>query len=476
MSRTLLEEYSVMGSKVSIIDEDGQGLYIVEDPRISREESSAISSIMDEIYFSSTSVSDAENKLLEILKTKNISPELNEKILNIFKKRILYDEITVPVMDPEVEEIECMGPGLPLTVIHRKYSNYMRLYTNIVLPKEEDILRIIEKLAIKSSKSVNIARPYLEFSLPEGHRVAATVSNEISNPGSTFDIRKFPVSPISLIKLIKGNSLSVEIASYLWFLLDYKPFYLIVGSTGSGKTTFLNALLNFANPDAKILSIEDTPELNLSGKNWIRFFSRQSLVSTYDVTIGELSRLALRYRPDYLIIGEVRGKEIETLIHASSSGHASLSTFHGGKPSDVVTRIVSLLPKELAIMFLNNVWGFILVGRRVDENGSIIKAINAIYETQKIHGKTKFRKIVWWSFKDKIYKPNNFSELLKISTKLKFISDSYGLSKSDILDELERRKNVIEKLIAENIADNEMIQAEIAKFYRERGLNVQSTI
>ncbi|MEM4078078.1 MAG: type II secretion system protein VirB, partial [Metallosphaera sp.] len=96
MSRTLLEEYSVMGSKVSIIDEDGQGLYIVEDPRISREESSAISSIMDEIYFSSISVSDAENKLLEILKTKNISPELNEKILNIFKKRILYDEITVP--------------------------------------------------------------------------------------------------------------------------------------------------------------------------------------------------------------------------------------------------------------------------------------------------------------------------------------------------------------------------------------------
>lgn len=125
-----------------------------------------------------------------------------------------------------------------------------------------------------------------------------------------------------------------------------------------------------------------------------------------------------------------------------------------------------MLPKELAIMFLNNVWGFILVGRRVDENGRIIKAINAIYETQKINGKTKFRKIVWWSFKDKIYKPNNFSELLKISTKLKFISDSYGLSKSDILDELERRKNVIEKLIAENIADNEMIQAEIAKFYR----------
>ncbi|WP_252896466.1 ATPase, T2SS/T4P/T4SS family [Metallosphaera hakonensis] len=117
-------------------------------------------------------------------------------------------------------------------------------------------------------------------------------------------------------------------------------------------------------------------------KNWIRFFSRQSLASTYDVSIGDLSRLALRYRPDYLIIGEVRGKEIETLIHASSSGHGSFSTFHGGKPSDVVTRVVSLLPKELAIMFLNSIWGFILVGRRLSD-GKVIKAINAIYETQK---------------------------------------------------------------------------------------------
>ncbi|BCS91801.1 type II/IV secretion system ATPase subunit [Metallosphaera javensis (ex Sakai et al. 2022)] len=476
MSRTILEEYYVLGSKVSIIDEDGQGLYIVEDPKVSREESSTISTIIDEIYFSSTSLAEAENRLVEILKSKNISPELNEKIINIFKKRILYDEITIPVMDPDVEEIECMGPGLPLTVIHRKYSNYMRLYSNIVLNKEEDILRVIEKLAIKSNKSVNIARPYLEFSLPEGHRVAATVSNEISNPGSTFDIRKFPVSPISLVRLIKTNSLSIEIASFLWFLLDYKPFYLIVGSTGSGKTTFLNALLNFTNPDAKILSIEDTPELNLNGKNWIRFFSRQSLISSYDVSINELSRLALRYRPDYLIIGEVRGKEIETLIHASSSGHASLSTFHGGKPSDVVTRIVSLLPKELAIMFLNNVWGFILVGRRVDDSGRIVKAISAIYETQKVNGKTKFRRIIWWSFKDKKYKPDNFRDLLKISTRLKFISDSYGLTKTDVIHELERRKSILERLVNENIVDNEMIQLEIAKFYRERGLNVQSTI
>lgn len=159
-----------------------------------------------------------------------------------------------------------MGPGLPITVIHRKYSNYIRLYTNIVINREEEILKIIEKLATRASKSVSIAKPYLEFSLPEGHRVAATISNEISNPGSTFDIRKFPVSPISLVELIKSNSLSVEMASYLWLLMEYKPFYLIVGSTGSGKTTMLNALLNFTSPDSKILSIEDTPELNLIGK------------------------------------------------------------------------------------------------------------------------------------------------------------------------------------------------------------------
>ncbi|AWR99633.1 type II/IV secretion system ATPase subunit [Metallosphaera hakonensis] len=475
MGRRILEEYSILGNKVSIIDDDGRGLYIVEKKKSDNTEQNIVNSILDEVYFSSKTTTEAESKLIEIITKKNLDRSLTEKAMYELKKKLLYDEITVPISDPDIEEIECMGPGLPITVIHRKYSNYIRLYTNIVINREEEILKIIEKLATRASKSVSIAKPYLEFSLPEGHRVAATISNEISNPGSTFDIRKFPVSPISLVELIKSNSLSVEMASYLWLLMEYKPFYLIVGSTGSGKTTMLNALLNFTSPDSKILSIEDTPELNLIGKNWIRFFSRQSLASTYDVSIGDLSRLALRYRPDYLIIGEVRGKEIETLIHASSSGHGSFSTFHGGKPSDVVTRVVSLLPKELAIMFLNSIWGFILVGRRLSD-GKVIKAINAIYETQKTNGKIRFKRILWYSFKTKRYEPNDFSKILKTSEKLKYIQTTYGYRESDLLNELNKRKQFLTNLIDSNIVDNGVIQEEIGKFYRGMSIYATATI
>ncbi|MEM4911248.1 MAG: type II/IV secretion system ATPase subunit [Metallosphaera sp.] len=476
MPDLILEEYNVLGSVVTIVDSDGKGLYIIKDPQLSTKELEIINEILDEVYSNTKSLTDAEMRLMEILAKRDLDPKLADKAVLLFKKRILYDEITIPMIDPDVEEIECTGPGLPITVIHRKYSNYMRLYTNIVLPKEENVIKILEKLATKSNKSVNIARPYLEFSLDEGHRVTATISKEISNPGSTFDVRKFPISPLSLIKLIKMKSLSVEIASYLWFLMDYKPFYLIVGSTGSGKTTFLNALLNFTNPDSKVLSIEDTPELNLVRKNWIRLFTRQSVSSNFDVSVNDLSRLALRYRPDYLIIGEVRGKEIETLIHAAASGHASLSTFHGAKPADVITRVASLLPKDLAVMFLANVWGFIIVGRRVTEDGKITKAINAIYETTRTKGKTKFRKIVWWSFKNNKYSPSDLNTLVTRSSLLLKISHYYGLTQKEILDELNERVEFIKSLLSSNTIDNEIVQEEIGKFYRSRKLNVTSAV
>lgn len=131
----------------------------------------------------------------------------------------MYGPLTVPILDPDVEEIECRGFGQPLTVVHRKINKFPRIYTNITFKSEEDVINVIELLANKSDKSVNLARPFLEFALPEGHRVASTISKEISLPGSTFDIRKFPFSPISSISLMK-----------IMYFLNY--FYLIYGFIG----------------------------------------------------------------------------------------------------------------------------------------------------------------------------------------------------------------------------------------------------
>ncbi|EHP68590.1 MAG: type II/IV secretion system ATPase subunit [Metallosphaera yellowstonensis] len=472
MSSNVIETYSVAGAKVYIQDIDGKGFYIVEEPLLLDDEKSVVDEILTEAIVSKD-LNDPEGVIINLLSKRNMDAQKVSRIHYWVRRRLLYDEMTVPLLDPEIEEIECMGPGTPITVIHRKYSNYIRLYTNLIMTRDEEIISIIEKLATKSNKSVNIAKPFLEFSLPEGHRVAATISSEISSPGSTFDIRKFPISPISLVKLIINGSISKELAAYIWLMMDYKPFYLIVGSTGSGKTTLLSALLNFTHPDSKIVSIEDTPELNLSGRNWISLFSRSNVNSYYDVSIADLSRLALRYRPDYLIIGEVRGREIETLIHASASGHGSLSTFHGGKPSDVITRIVSLVPRDLAIMFINNLWGIIMVSRRITDEGKFIKAVSALYEIKRTKGKPVFKKVSWWSNTEKKYIPGNLEKLVERSEKLRYISELYEIPIADLVSDLRRREEFLTYLQKQNIIDNSLIVKNIANFYRKVKINVE---
>jgi len=457
--KILLDEYEVEGVKIRIYDENGIGYYEVNEPELNHQEKRIVDEILRELYYSD--IKDIEEEIFKVVKNTKLSDESIEKIVYYIKKNIKYGELTPLILDPLVEEIECKGYGSPISIVHRKYSRkYYRLFTNIILESEDDVIRVIEKLANKANKSVNFAKPYLEFSLPEGHRVAATISKEISIPGSTFDIRKFPNNPITIIDLIKNGTLNEIIASYLWFLLDYKPFLMILGPTGSGKTTLLNSLLSLVNPMYKIVTIEDTPEINLEHKNWIRFVSRATTLGKYDVSLLELSRLALRYRPDYLVIGEVRGKEIEALIHAAASGHGSITTFHGAKPVDAVTRILSLVNDELAQLFLQGIWGFIVLGSR-EMNGKN-RYVSAIYEVIPAKGKIKFRKIVKWSYKANEYLPTSLEKIIEKSYRINWIIRNYEISKDEVIQNLQRRIEFLRKLL-EN--DNLKFEEELMRFY-----------
>jgi len=457
--KILLDEYEVEGVKIRIYDENGIGYYEVNEPELNHQEKRIVDEILRELYYSD--IKDIEEEIFKVVKNTKLSDESVEKIVYYIKKNIKYGELTPLILDPLVEEIECKGYGSPISIVHRKYSRkYYRLFTNIILESEDDVIRVIEKLANKANKSVNFAKPYLEFSLPEGHRVAATISKEISIPGSTFDIRKFPNNPITIIDLIKNGTLNEIIASYLWFLLDYKPFLMILGPTGSGKTTLLNSLLSLVNPMYKIVTIEDTPEINLEHKNWIRFVSRATTLGKYDISLLELSRLALRYRPDYMVIGEVRGKEIEALIHAAASGHGSITTFHGAKPVDAVTRILSLVNDELAQLFLQGIWGFIVLGSR-EMNGKN-RYVSAIYEVIPAKGKIKFRKIVKWSYKANEYLPTSLEKIIEKSYRINWIIRNYEISKDEVIQNLQRRIEFLRKLL-EN--DNLKFEEELMRFY-----------
>jgi len=462
----VLSEYYVGPVKIKIVKDD-VCRYIVEEPILSPYEEKIREEVISQILYISTK--NIEDNIIKVLKEKGFKDEAIEKILYHVKKQTLYDVITPLMLDPNIEEIECRGYGYPITVVHRQFSECIRLYTNITPENDEQVTKIVEKLASRANKSINIAKPYLEFSLPEGHRVAVTVSNEISLPGSTFDIRKFPSKPLSITSMISNGMLNEIVASYLWFLMDYKPFIMILGPTGSGKTSLLTALLNLVNPNYKILTIEDTPEINIAGGNWVRFISRSTLGGNYDVTLNDLAKLSLRYRPDYLVIGEVRGKEIEALIHAAASGHGSLTTFHGSRPIDAVTRITDLLSTDLSKLFLQTIWAFIIVGNR-EEGNKNVRTILSVYETVVDKKRIKFKKVIKWDFNKNAFMPGDLSSLIKKSYRLKWIAKTYGLSMTELKEEIQRRAEFLNKLVNEKVLDFLDVSSEIRKFYSRGGV------
>jgi flagellar protein FlaI len=340
----------------------------------------------------------------------------------------------------------------------------MRAETEIILPTEEKVRNLIERLAIRSNKPVSLARPYLEFTLPEGHRVSATISNEVSIPGSTFDIRKFPKTSLTITDLIRLGTIDILTTSYLWFVLNYKPFIVILGPTGSGKTSLMNALLDLLDPEWKILTIEDVPELELHNPYWVRFVARKSFDPSTEVSLFDLAMLALRYRPDFLVIGEVRGREIEALVHSATSGHGTMTTFHGFEPSDVLVRVNALLNRDTAHLFLTTITNIITIAP-VIETGERKRKVIAVYERDSESRKTKFIKL-------QITKVDEISEyevknLVKNSVIIRKIINHLGKSDDYAVEEIIKRVEFLKTQLKlnSNLAD---LQREVKKFYRGR--------
>ncbi len=249
------------------------------------------------------------------------TPGLSWAKISYYVERDLlgYGPLDPIFRDPNIEDISCNGVGIPVYVWHRKFES---LPTNIVFRTEKELDEYILKLAHMAGKHISVAYPILDAILPGGHRVAATFQREVSTKGSTFTIRKFRADPITIIDLIDYRTISPEIAAYFWLAMDYKMTTLILGVTGAGKTSTLNAMANLLRPTYKIVTIEDTPELRLPQENWVQLVSRPSYLATGgigEITLFHLVKVSLRYRPDVIIVGEVRGEEAYVLFQAIAS-------------------------------------------------------------------------------------------------------------------------------------------------------------
>ncbi len=273
-----------------------------------------------------------------------LNPVSKERIMYfIVRDFIRYGPIDVVMIDSQVEDISCDGVNVPLYIYHRKYGS---IPSNLRFTTDVDLDGFVVWLAQRSGKHISVAQPMLDASTPDGSRLQATLGKHVTKRGSSFTIRRFRDNPFTPLDLLKFRTMSEEMMAYMWLAMENGQSMLICGGTASGKTTTLNAILLFIPPQMKIVSIEDTRELNLPHENWVATLTRQGFGSKAyggkkagEIDMFDLLGAALRQRPQYLMVGEVRGQEAYVVFQAMATGKSAYTTFHADDVQSMVHRL-----------------------------------------------------------------------------------------------------------------------------------------
>ncbi|MDO8725795.1 MAG: type II/IV secretion system ATPase subunit [Candidatus Methanoperedens sp.] len=403
------------------------------------------------------------NNFLKILEVYGIDlPQASFFKIWYYMKRdyIGYGKLDVLFKDSMIEDISCDGIDIPVFLYHRKYTN---IETNIKF-EEDELNMMILKLAQVSGKSVSSGYPILNARLPDGSRLEATLGREVTTRGGTITIRKFREQPFTPVDLIKYGTFTAEVMAYLWLAVENNKNIIIVGETAAGKTTTLNAISLFIPSESKVITIEDTRELTLYHKNWIPATVRETFMGqeAADIDMYELLRSALRQRPEFLLVGEIRGKESYTLFQAMSTGHTTFSTMHAGSIQTAVNRLLSE-PINVPLMMLSSLDIMIIevlrhVGRkrvRRTENVSEFVGINAAT------GDISTREVYKWNPTHDSIDKSGTSNVLDV------IMNGRGWDRERLNKELEDRKAVFQYMLDNDINDYRDVTSIIRRYSEE---------
>ncbi len=275
--------------------------------------------------------------------------------------------------DPWIEDVSCRGVG-NLYIVHRLFGT---LETNINFSSKEELDTFIIRLSERIGKPVSHSRPIVDATLPDGSRINIVFGEDVSLHGSNFTIRKFTEKPISITQLIAWNTMDERMAAYLWMTLSNNANCFIVGETGAGKTSTLNALLVFIPPNYKVVTIEDTAEVKLPHNNWVRELARPAAGES-TVSLFDLLKAALRQRPNTIVVGEIRGQEASVLFQALQTGHQGLSTFHAGSVEQVIQRLTGD-PIRIPKSFIPNL-NLVVIQNAVWRGGKMVRKVMSINE------------------------------------------------------------------------------------------------
>jgi len=402
------------------------------------------------------------NRLGDKNQNNNISNEYLDKLSHkVLRDIIGYGKIDSLLQDDELEEIMIIGINKPVFVYHRKYG---MMKTNITYDDEQELTDLIDSMARQINRRIDKESPILDGRLSDGSRINATIP-PVSADGPSLTIRKFKKDPLTIIDLINSKTISVELAAFLWLCIDglgvKSANAIISGGTSSGKTTTLNALTSFINPKERIITIEDTLELQIPHEHIIRMETRPSNIENKgELTMNDLVKNSLRQRPDRIIVGEVRAQEAITLFTALNTGHSGFGTLHSNSARETITRLTTE-PMSVPKIMIQAI-DFIIMQKRIyTPTGVSYRRISEVAEiVGSEEGVIQLNKIFEWN-------PESDSiENVSISSKtLSQIANLSGKSLYEINKEIESREMVLKYMINHNIHSEDDVNGILELYY-----------
>ena len=462
---------------------DGEQFYETIEPEMSMEESDFLEKVLELILQRAAEFPAPKNeseleKSIDILFSKVVSVGGSNKISGSratvtqeFFPRLLYHlkrdvvglgPIEPLIRDPNIEDISGIGPS-DVFIVHKIFDT---LKTSIVFGSMERLSTYSKRLSERIGRPVSDKVPIVDATLPDGSRLSIVYSSDVSIRGPSFTIRKFSDIPISIIQLVKYNTMSAEEAAYLWLALEYGQSVFVCGETASGKTTVVNALVPFIRPESKIFSAEDTPEIRCPQPAWQQLVTRERGAEESRVTLFDLLKTALRSRPNYIIVGEIRGAEGSMAFQAMQTGHPVIATFHAASVKRMIQRFTGT-PSNIPVTFMDNL-NIALIQQAVYVNGKFLRRTTSINEIEgyyeELNGVSTKQVFQWDPTTDKhLFRGMNNSYILE-----RRIAQTAGLADPKIIyDELFKRARIIELLIKRNLNSYFEVFESIKKFYHQ---------
>jgi len=384
-----------------------------------------------------------------------------EKLLYVLKRDFVgYERIDGIKHDINVEDISCDGYNSPVFVYH---TDHEQLISNVTHGRES-LDDFVVKLAQRSGKGISKRQPQVDATLPDGSRAQLTLGKEVSDHGTNYTIRQFKDVPFTPLDLINWHTFSLDQMAFLWLAIENHKSLIFAGGTASGKTTSLNAVSLFIPSNAKIVSIEDTREVELPQRNWIASVTRPSFGDDEagDIDEFDLLEAALRQRPDYIVMGEVRGEEGRTLFQVMSTGHTTYTTFHADSVSEVLKRFttdpINVSKTLFTALDLVSIQTQTRVdGRKVRRNRSLTEINHYDAENDEINVQDVFE---WLPEQDVVQQQPG-------SNTIDEIMFDRGWSRQELEDEMFERRTILAYLIENGLNDYAQVAATIQAYIND---------